>query len=97
MTITIILIFNTLILGGQLRASESMNLHEAISTLADPCLDLIRRVKEVEKICSENSLSLKSHSGVIGAQSVTLENHKSQIEGLMALRLRSKLWNFKKH
>lgn len=67
-----------------------MNLHEAISTLADPCLDLIRRVKEVEKICSENSLSLKSHSGVIGAQSVTLENHTSQIEGLMALRLRSK-------
>ena len=65
-----------------------MNLHEAISTLADPCLDLIKRVKEVEKISSENSLSLKSHSGVIGAHSITLENHTSQIENLLALRTR---------
>jgi len=72
--------------GGQLKPSESMNLHEAISTLADPCLDLIKRVKEVEKISSENSLSLKSHSGVIGAHSITLENHTSQIENLLALR-----------
>ena len=60
--------------------SQVSKLHDEISTLAESCLDLKKRVKNVEKISAENQEKITAQNETIGSQAEKIENHDSTLE-----------------
>jgi len=63
-----------------LSQNEAMKLHDEISTLAESCLDLKKRVKNVEKISAENQEKITAQNETIGSHAEKIENHDSTLE-----------------
>ena len=60
--------------------SQVSKLHDEISTLAESCLDLKKRVKNVEKISAENQEKITAQNETIGSHAEKIENHDSTLE-----------------
>ena len=63
-----------------------LKLHDEISSVAESCLDLKKRVKQIEQNVEKNETRIGKQGDSISAHETTLDNHTEQINDLINLK-----------
>jgi len=78
---------------NELSKSESMKLHDEISSVAESCLDIKKRVKQLEKLTEQNKKCIDEHDQAISSvnnaserHQTILDEHSEQIKELIDLK-----------